>query len=274
MAIILVLHGRFQQFIAFLAPVCSSYSAVNIGTSKRSILTPFGQIGNTHVRRGNKMISRWGCQPPKPPFKQVFTKNLPALVPGRAFFWHWCVASATNSSWRTLLVQLWRNTHGLFGCSKPCANLGSRFFAKRNHQTWIQWCFFSKCINSHNESMSPKRQLGNERFKQFQVFWPLQFKVYKVVFDMNTFGTRSQKPTMLLTNSKSVCKLHGRRFKKRRTGKSLCKRYKNKAGKPAFCGTKRLKQSQKPSCNCWIFLVFYEIEQIEHNLITSNLLFV
>jgi hypothetical protein len=69
-------------------------------------------------------------------------------------------------------------------------------------------------------------------------------QVYKVAFDMNTFGTRSQKPTMLLTNSKSVCKLHGRRFKKRRTGKALCKRYKSKDGKAAFSGTKRLKKSQ------------------------------
>ena len=75
-------------------------------------------------------------------------------------------------------------------------------------------------------------------------------EVYKVVFDMNTFNSRSQKPTLLLTNSKSVCKLHGRRFKRRRTGKGLCRRYQNRQGKVAFCGTKRLKRSQTQSCDC------------------------
>lgn len=54
----LVLQGRAQELIAFLAPVCSSYSAVNLGTSMRSLLTPLGQICNTSVRRGNKMIAR------------------------------------------------------------------------------------------------------------------------------------------------------------------------------------------------------------------------
>ena len=63
MAIILVLHGRFEQFIAMFAPVCSSFSAVNIASSARSILTPFGQLGSTSVRRGNKMISRTGIHP-------------------------------------------------------------------------------------------------------------------------------------------------------------------------------------------------------------------
>ena len=63
MAIILVLHGRYEQFVAFLAPVCSSYSSVNLATSQRSILTPLGQVGATHVRRGNKMISRSGFEP-------------------------------------------------------------------------------------------------------------------------------------------------------------------------------------------------------------------
>ena len=58
LAILLILHGRAQELIAFLAPVCSSYSAVNLGTSKRSLLTPLGQLCNTSVRRGNKMVSR------------------------------------------------------------------------------------------------------------------------------------------------------------------------------------------------------------------------
>lgn len=58
----LVLQGRAPELIAFLAPVCSSYSAVNIATSMRSLLTPLGQICNTSVRKGNKMIARTGFE--------------------------------------------------------------------------------------------------------------------------------------------------------------------------------------------------------------------
>lgn len=43
-----------------LAPVCSSYSAVNLATSKRSILCPWGDVTVTSVRRGNKLLSRLG----------------------------------------------------------------------------------------------------------------------------------------------------------------------------------------------------------------------
>lgn len=41
-----------------IAVVCSSWSVVNLGTSKRDILTPLGDETCTGVRVGNKMTSR------------------------------------------------------------------------------------------------------------------------------------------------------------------------------------------------------------------------
>lgn len=56
----LVLQGRVSEMLGVLAPICSSYSAVNRSTSKRSILLPFGDESLTGVRRGNKILSRCG----------------------------------------------------------------------------------------------------------------------------------------------------------------------------------------------------------------------
>ena len=67
-----------------------------------------------------------------------------------------------------------------------------------------------------------------------------------MTFDMAIFGTSTTKPTMLLTNSRAVCKLNGRRVKRGRgrKGRSLCKRYVDSNGRTAYCGTKWLKKSQ------------------------------
>lgn len=73
------------------------------------------------------------------------------------------------------------------------------------------------------------------------------------------YGAGTMKPTMLITNSVSLCKMHtptcvGKARKKskaraqRRKGKSLrkflCRQYVDRAGRKRFCGTRRLKQSQ------------------------------
>ena len=91
-------------------------------------------------------------------------------------------------------------------------------------------------------------------------------KTYRVVFNMKDHGAPTKKPTMLLTNSASICKLHNAqvspdgksqkpRTKKRpgrsarvkakmRKGGSLCRRYVDRAGRQRFSGTKKLKESQ------------------------------
>lgn len=83
---------------------------------------------------------------------------------------------------------------------------------------------------------------------------------------MKDHGAPTKKPTMLLTNSASICKLHNAQVapdgksrkpksKKRpgcsarvkakmRKGGSLCRRYVDRAGRQRFSGTKRLKESQ------------------------------
>lgn len=59
----LILQGRPLELLTLLAPVCSTWSAVNLATSQRSELCPWGNVGLLSVRRGNKMVSR-----PGPPF--------------------------------------------------------------------------------------------------------------------------------------------------------------------------------------------------------------
>ena len=76
---------------------------------------------------------------------------------------------------------------------------------------------------------------------------------------MQNYGAGTMKPTMLITNSVSFCKMHtatcvGKTRKKnkaqaqRRKGKSfrkfLCRHYVDRAGRKRFSGTRRLKQSQ------------------------------
>lgn len=65
---------------------------------------------------------------------------------------------------------------------------------------------------------------------------------------MRYFGSRTEKPTMLLTNAMELHKLHGRKVKRSKKAKKparpLCRKYRNAQGKPAYCGTKWLKKSQ------------------------------
>ena len=77
---------------------------------------------------------------------------------------------------------------------------------------------------------------------------------------MGAFGSKTQKPTMLLTNSVSLCKLNGRRIKRRRGGKGLCKRYNNSKGERAYCGTKSLKRSQRLAL--YLLVTVYEMLMI------------
>lgn len=58
LAIKLCLHGRLGEALYVVAVVCSSWSAVNKGTSQRDVLTPLGDPSITGVRAGNQMVSR------------------------------------------------------------------------------------------------------------------------------------------------------------------------------------------------------------------------
>ena len=56
----MVLQGRFRDLFVMLAPVCSSWSTVNVASSRRSLLTPLGNTFFASVRRGNRMVTRTG----------------------------------------------------------------------------------------------------------------------------------------------------------------------------------------------------------------------
>lgn len=60
LALAMVLAGCVEGFLLLAALVCSSFSAVNLGTSKRSVLTPEGDERVLGVRRGNKLTARTG----------------------------------------------------------------------------------------------------------------------------------------------------------------------------------------------------------------------
>ena len=82
---------------------------------------------------------------------------------------------------------------------------------------------------------------------------------------MKDHGSPTLKPTMLLTNSAAICKLHNAKAEKvgksrvsksklRKKGKAkgqvaLCRRYVDKQGRQRFAGTKKLKESQTLSLN-------------------------
>ena len=72
-------------------------------------------------------------------------------------------------------------------------------------------------------------------------------EVFKVSFNMKFFGSSSLKPTMLLTNSSVIGRLH-RPVVSRVGGRRLCRRYVNGRGRSAFNGTKALKASQTLDC--------------------------
>lgn len=60
LAIALCLRCRFQEALAMIAVVCSTWSVVNLGTSQRDFLCPLGQSVIASVRSANRMVSRKG----------------------------------------------------------------------------------------------------------------------------------------------------------------------------------------------------------------------
>lgn len=61
LAIKLILHGKFDEVVAIFATCCSTWTPVNRGTGKRSIVLPEGDEQVVSVRKSNKMVSRNLC---------------------------------------------------------------------------------------------------------------------------------------------------------------------------------------------------------------------
>ena len=78
----------------------------------------------------------------------------------------------------------------------------------------------------------------------------LATETYRIYFCMKHFGAKTSKPTMLLSNLPAICRHHRPRRQGKRKPRhqkkaiSLCRKYVDKAGKPRFAGTARLKKSQ------------------------------
>lgn len=56
LAVWTILNGSYGKCFVLLAMVCTSFSAVNQGTARRSPTTPWGDLGRQHVqdpRMGN-----------------------------------------------------------------------------------------------------------------------------------------------------------------------------------------------------------------------------
>lgn len=55
----MLLQGDPKNCVAILAMVCSSFCTTNLGTSRRSPTTPYGDEEKCqHVRDGNRMLER------------------------------------------------------------------------------------------------------------------------------------------------------------------------------------------------------------------------
>ena len=58
LALLLALSGSTDTALFTIAVVCSTWSAVNLATSKRDILTPYGDVSLPGVRSANRMVAR------------------------------------------------------------------------------------------------------------------------------------------------------------------------------------------------------------------------
>lgn len=58
LVVLLVLNSAFGQTLAAMGTVCSTWTTVNAGTSKRSILCPDGDPSGLATRKGNIMVGR------------------------------------------------------------------------------------------------------------------------------------------------------------------------------------------------------------------------
>ena len=65
LAVALCLCGRFAQALYIIAVVCSTWSSVNLGTSQRDILTPYGNCAVPSVNGANIMVARPVMPQPK-----------------------------------------------------------------------------------------------------------------------------------------------------------------------------------------------------------------
>lgn len=64
--VIALIQSGFGLVFLMAGVVCSTWVAVNVGTSKRSLLVPSGDISSLATRKGNIQISRtlWSYRPP------------------------------------------------------------------------------------------------------------------------------------------------------------------------------------------------------------------
>ena len=58
LALAMVLQGKYSELIVIIAVVCSTWSIVNLNTSQRDLLTPYGNAEVRAVAEGNRMVSR------------------------------------------------------------------------------------------------------------------------------------------------------------------------------------------------------------------------
>lgn len=58
LAVHLILQGRQGDFCCLFGTVCSSWVAINAGTSRRSLLLPEGAEHLEYIRLANSMVSR------------------------------------------------------------------------------------------------------------------------------------------------------------------------------------------------------------------------
>lgn len=60
LAVWVILNGDPRGFFCLIAVVCSSFSAINIATSRRSPCTPFGDISKQYVRESQLLVGTLG----------------------------------------------------------------------------------------------------------------------------------------------------------------------------------------------------------------------
>lgn len=86
LAVVLLLQAIFRKVVVILAPPCSTWVAINAGTSRRSIVCPGGDPNLLQNRKSNKLAARTGL----------------SLVNGAMFFILWPLKIDTRKKFSTV----------------------------------------------------------------------------------------------------------------------------------------------------------------------------
>ncbi|CAK8990484.1 unnamed protein product, partial [Durusdinium trenchii] len=181
LAVLLGVQACFGQLVMVLATVCSTWVAVNAGTSRRSILVPQGCVSGTATRKGNKMAVRCGllmllcCAMngtyilENPRSSMLFTYlveffRMLRRAGVKVFQIHfWMQSFASSTPKRTTLVSNGKRIGALFNIACSASSSGKR---EHEGEELVKTC------RAYVDGQGRKRYQGTPALKETQTYTP------------------------------------------------------------------------------------------------------